>query len=136
VLPSSLSAQGFVVIGIGLNINHLQSDLPRQAKAPPSSLRLELDREIDRLEVLQFVLQALDRRWLELLDPQRRPGLKRAIEECQRQWWGAGTMLRIEHSDGVTVGAFAGLDEFGRLRVQETSGREVLFADAEVVDAR
>jgi BirA family biotin operon repressor/biotin-[acetyl-CoA-carboxylase] ligase len=136
VLPSSQSAQGFVVIGIGLNVNHLQSELPRQAKAPPSSLRLELDRQIDRLDVLHAVLQTLERRWMELRDPQLRSGLKGTIEACQRQWWGPGTILRVEHADGVAVGTFAGLDEFGRLRVRETSGREVLFADAEVVDAR
>jgi len=136
VLPSSETRHGFVVVGIGINVNHRQADLPLHAKAPPSSLRLELDRSLDRLALFQALLQSLEARWLQLIDSKKCPALKKSIEDCQRKWWRPETILRIDHTDGTHVGAFAGLDEFGRLRVNDTSGKEMLFADAEVVDAR
>jgi BirA family biotin operon repressor/biotin-[acetyl-CoA-carboxylase] ligase len=134
VLPSSESARGFVIAGVGLNVNHQQPELPSQTKAPPSSLRLELRRTLDRLEVLRLVLQSIEERWLQLIDDSRRAALKREIESCQREWWSADKVLRFESAGGINDGAFAGLDEFGRLRIRDASGKEQVYADAEIVE--
>lgn len=63
VLPDALwrgaTLEG-VVAGIGLNVNQRESDLPRDARHPPTSLYVETQKEWDRGVLLQQILFRLD----------------------------------------------------------------------------
>ena len=59
VLPEA--TRGRVVLGIGVNVNHTEDELPRETVKPPTSLRIELGREVDRAELLAAVLLELER---------------------------------------------------------------------------
>jgi BirA family biotin operon repressor/biotin-[acetyl-CoA-carboxylase] ligase len=59
VLPEA--TRGRIVLGIGVNVNHTEDELPRDTVKPPTSLRVELGREIDRAELLATVLLELER---------------------------------------------------------------------------
>jgi BirA family biotin operon repressor/biotin-[acetyl-CoA-carboxylase] ligase len=59
VLPEA--TRGRVVLGIGVNVNHTSEELPRDTVKPPTSLRVELGREIDRAELLATLLLELER---------------------------------------------------------------------------
>lgn len=61
VLPEATT--GLVVLGIGVNVNQREQDLPRDAVKPPTSLRVELGREIERAPLLAAVLLELERRY-------------------------------------------------------------------------
>lgn len=61
VLPEA--SPGRVVLGIGVNVNHREEDLPRAAAKPPTSLRIELGREVERAPLLAAVLLELERRY-------------------------------------------------------------------------
>ena len=59
VLPEATT--GRVVLGIGVNVNHGVDELPRETVKPPTSLRIELGREVDRAELLAAILLQLER---------------------------------------------------------------------------
>jgi BirA family transcriptional regulator, biotin operon repressor / biotin---[acetyl-CoA-carboxylase] ligase len=61
VLPEATT--GRVVVGIGVNVNQTADELPRDAVKAPTSLRLELGREVGRAELLAAILLELETRY-------------------------------------------------------------------------
>jgi BirA family biotin operon repressor/biotin-[acetyl-CoA-carboxylase] ligase len=59
VLPEA--SPGRVVLGIGVNVNQTPDELPRDTVKPPTSLRIELGREIERAPLLASILLELER---------------------------------------------------------------------------
>jgi len=59
VLPEA--ASGRVVLGIGVNVNQTADELPRDTPKPPTSLRLEVGRELERAPLLAAILLELER---------------------------------------------------------------------------
>ena len=55
------SSEGRVVLGIGVNVNQTEDDLPGDADTEPTSLRIELGATVDRAVVLVAVLAKLER---------------------------------------------------------------------------
>jgi BirA family biotin operon repressor/biotin-[acetyl-CoA-carboxylase] ligase len=56
-----------IVLGIGVNVNQTEDELPRDTVKPPTSVRIELGREIERAPLLASILSELERgydRWL------------------------------------------------------------------------
>jgi BirA family biotin operon repressor/biotin-[acetyl-CoA-carboxylase] ligase len=59
---SSVSAPpGRVVLGIGVNVNQTEDELPRETVKPPTSVRVELGREVERAPLLAAILLELER---------------------------------------------------------------------------
>ena len=61
------SSEGRVVLGIGVNVNQDETQLPADARSEPTSLRLELARPVDRPELLAAILARLEtdyERWV------------------------------------------------------------------------
>jgi BirA family biotin operon repressor/biotin-[acetyl-CoA-carboxylase] ligase len=54
------ASEGRVVLGIGLNVNQIERELPDDAATPPTSLRIELGRPLPRAELLADVLASLE----------------------------------------------------------------------------
>lgn len=61
VLPEATA--GRVVLGIGVNVNQAKDELPGDAVKTPTSLRVELGREVERAPLLAAVLAELERRY-------------------------------------------------------------------------
>jgi len=59
ILPEA--TKGRVVLGVGVNVNHTESELPRDTVKPPTSLLLETGREHDRDVLLEQILAELER---------------------------------------------------------------------------
>jgi BirA family biotin operon repressor/biotin-[acetyl-CoA-carboxylase] ligase len=58
VLPEA--SPGRVVLGIGVNVNHTEDELPTETVKPPTSLRIELGRELERAPLLAAILAQLE----------------------------------------------------------------------------
>jgi BirA family biotin operon repressor/biotin-[acetyl-CoA-carboxylase] ligase len=63
---------GRIVLGIGVNVNQAAGELPNDAPKPPTSLRLELGRELGRAPLLATILAALERGYDAWTAPHRR----------------------------------------------------------------
>ena len=59
VLPEA--RKGRVVLGIGVNVNQPPDELPVDTVKPPTSLRVELGREVERAPLLAAILLELER---------------------------------------------------------------------------
>jgi BirA family transcriptional regulator, biotin operon repressor / biotin---[acetyl-CoA-carboxylase] ligase len=55
--------EGRVVLGIGINVNVSADELPAEIDTPATSLSLEADHPIDRVEMLVALLEALEQRY-------------------------------------------------------------------------
>jgi BirA family biotin operon repressor/biotin-[acetyl-CoA-carboxylase] ligase len=55
--------EGRVVLGIGINVNVRQAELPREVDTPATSLLVETGRELDRAELLVELLERLERHY-------------------------------------------------------------------------
>ena len=61
------SADGRVVLGVGVNVNQTREQLPPETGTEPTSLRVETGAPIDRAALLAAILQRLERdydRWV------------------------------------------------------------------------
>jgi BirA family biotin operon repressor/biotin-[acetyl-CoA-carboxylase] ligase len=55
--------EGRVVLGVGINVNVPESDLPTEVDRPATSLLVETGGEVDRAELLVELLEHLERRY-------------------------------------------------------------------------
>jgi BirA family transcriptional regulator, biotin operon repressor / biotin---[acetyl-CoA-carboxylase] ligase len=58
VLPEA--SAGRVVLGVGVNVNQAVGELPKDTAKPPTSLRVELGREVERAPLLAAILRELE----------------------------------------------------------------------------
>jgi biotin-[acetyl-CoA-carboxylase] ligase BirA-like protein len=70
VLPEASS--GRVVLGIGVNVNQSADELPSDTAKPPTSLRVELGREVGRAPILAAILRELETGYDNWASPYRR----------------------------------------------------------------
>jgi BirA family transcriptional regulator, biotin operon repressor / biotin---[acetyl-CoA-carboxylase] ligase len=61
ILPEA--SDGRVVLGIGVNVNQTADELPRDARKPPTSVRVELGQEAARAPLLVAILLELETRY-------------------------------------------------------------------------
>ena len=54
------ASEGRVTLGIGVNVNQREDELPAAARLPPTSLRIETGGPVDRAELLVAVLEQLE----------------------------------------------------------------------------
>ena len=137
-LPSILGTGGYAVIGIGINVNQTAQDLPTLAKAPPTSIRLELGSTFDRKVLLGSILERLESRLNALNSLRDLELLKQDVVGELYGWLKNDRMLTVNSAAyGGTIqtqsGRFAGLDDFGHLRLIDQDGKELHFADAEIL---
>jgi BirA family biotin operon repressor/biotin-[acetyl-CoA-carboxylase] ligase len=118
---------GAVVLGIGVNVNQTEEQLPRDAKVPPTSLRAVDGVERDREDVLAAVLRRLD----ELYAGWRDRGLAAVQADLRERDHLRGRRVHTDAGAGVA----AGIDDAGRLLVRTEAGT-VAVESGEVVLAR
>jgi len=103
-----------VVLGIGINVNQTQGELPDGAKIEPASLRTLDDVERDREAILKTVLRRLDRSYGDW----RTNGLAALHADLAARDYFRGRRIRA----GDTRGVAAGIDLAGRLQIETAAG--------------
>lgn len=54
----------FIILGIGINVNHKVHDFPEQYRNQATSLRIEVDKRIDRADLLVQILSYIENNYL------------------------------------------------------------------------
>ena len=118
-LNAELTRVRYVVVGMGMNVNH--ESFPPELESLATSLRLETGRTWSRVELAGALLQSLDREYRRLHraeeddDAQACTDLFRRFQE--QSSYARGRRVRVEERGGYT-GTTAGLDARGFLLVR------------------
>jgi BirA family transcriptional regulator, biotin operon repressor / biotin---[acetyl-CoA-carboxylase] ligase len=116
----------YVVVGIGLNVNH--ESFPKDLQSGAISLRLAVGHEWSRVEVAATLLKSLNREYRSLLEQQnaRQSILQRFAEHST---WVLGKQVCIQENEGSSItGVTQGLDDRGFLLVRTQQGLQTVFS--------
>lgn len=122
------------VLGIGLNVNLTENDLPTELVGVATSLRIALGRSVPRLEVLRTMLLALEG-CFERYEREGIAGFRERWRELSSTLGREVTVTPALPPSGaverITTGIVAGLAESGALILEDASGarREIWFGD-------
>ncbi len=119
-----------MVVGIGVNVNQTLEDFPADLRERATSVRIETGRCVDRAPVLAGLLEGLERRYGRLL--------QQGAGDLLQEWESLSSIPRgrrvvIEGPDGRVEGRFAGVDDEGALRLEDTRGRSLRIPFGEIV---
>lgn len=130
---SSFSGEdlNYAVVGIGLNVNHEESDFPDSIRGTATSLRLIIHRGVDREDVLSALCLTLGL-WCEKLGCGPPEEIVSRFQE--RMVFSPGARLTLTTAEGNIAGFYRGIDPKGGL-ILEHNGRNRPFYSAEVLTA-
>jgi BirA family biotin operon repressor/biotin-[acetyl-CoA-carboxylase] ligase len=117
----------FLIIGVGFNVNTLESDFPRDLRTPATSLFLCTGEESDLEEVAGEFLGKMDR----LYSRVKKEGCAFIPSLWEHRWPHRGRML--VHDD--TAGTGLGLDTDGALILQQEDGSMTRIVSGDVLPA-
>ena len=119
----------FVILGIGLNLNHEAPDFPLDIRAIATSLRIILKKPVPLESLLSGLWKSLEN-WYRLLDREGERRILRGFELYSSIPIGTIVIIRTPASE--IRGVYSGLDARGGL-VLEVDGRKTSFYSAEIV---
>ena len=126
-LNAEVTRVRYVVVGMGLNVNH--AEFPAELEAIATSLAMEAGQRVKRVELVAALLRALDGEVAALSDPREvgkaRESILRRFEEHSS--YCRGTAVVVEE-DGGYEGVTRGLDDRGFLRVETAKGTRTVLS--------
>lgn len=124
-LNAEVTRVRYVVVGIGINVNH--EAFPAELQAIATSIRQETGRTWSRVELAAALLKSLDREYHALVHGgrQARESILRRFE--QRSSFARGRDVHVEEEGGYE-GVTDGLDERGFLRVRTATGLKTVLS--------
>lgn len=122
---------GFVILGIGVNLNMRSEQFPGDLRTPATSVSLELGRPVARMAFAARLLTALDQEYARFLGSGFDPVREAWATRCNAY----GRLVRVEQGGRLVEGAFAGIDHDGAMLLTTVDGRQerVLSGDVTVL---
>lgn len=121
----------FVILGVGVNVNH--SSFPRELRSTATSLRIELGRPLERIDLLCRILRELEANYFAFLRGGDLAPLLGKIRESSSLM---GKAVRIATVAEELSGQVIDIDEEGRLVLRLDSGRIARRIAGEVKEVR
>ncbi len=118
----------FVILGMGLNLNHDARDFPQDIREVATSLKIVLMKPARPEPLLSGIWRSLER-WYRLFEHGHGSQIRRGFESYSSISIGNSVIIRT--SAGEVRGVYAGLDERRGL-VLEVDGRKTSFYSAEI----
>ncbi|MBI3609465.1 MAG: biotin--[acetyl-CoA-carboxylase] ligase [Nitrospirae bacterium] len=121
-----------LVLGIGLNVNLTRDALPDNLRNSVTSLREELGRELDRIELLQRLLEQLELQYqsFRTKPPQKVLETYTALSET------LGQTVTVQAPDREWSGKVIGWTPEGALILQKTDRQNVVVRSDDVIHVR
>ena len=121
--------QPFFVMGFGVNANTTSADLPEELHGSATSLRMESNRKISRVALLQAILHRLEENYLCLKHGETDPIIATANGLLHL----SGDWIEIKMTDGVFRGHAEAIDQDGGLLLRDMNGKRQKFFVGEVL---
>lgn len=113
----------FVVVGIGINVNHNETDLAGPFRYPATSLALELGFPLQRTKLFVDLLHCLEREY----DHFFKNGFGAMLSEFERASAILGKNLQIQSGKEAISGKALGFTPEGALRLVKVDGKEEII---------
>jgi BirA family biotin operon repressor/biotin-[acetyl-CoA-carboxylase] ligase len=120
----------FVIVGIGINVNH--AAMPAELAGIATSLRLIAGKPVSRLQLLVRLLRHLESYYNRFLADGPEPILARFAEVST---YARGKRVRITTGSESYVGTTDGLEPNGLLRVRRDNGQGAVVISGDVSEA-
>ncbi|MCQ4923445.1 biotin--[acetyl-CoA-carboxylase] ligase [Tissierella carlieri] len=118
-MSAELNMINYVIMGIGINVNLDESDIPEELKDKATSIKIIEDKEIDRKELFTNILNEFEKIYKDFID---RDSISEAIDICKANSALIGKDIRIIRGDEVRVGKALDINEEGHLVVEFDGG--------------
>jgi BirA family biotin operon repressor/biotin-[acetyl-CoA-carboxylase] ligase len=118
----------WVVLGIGVNVNHEKDHFSPDLHGIATSLNLESEKCFDRALLIISILKSLDQNYHSYLTN----GIKTTINDWVKLTKMFGKSVRITHGGQMIEGVALGLDDQGSIILRLENGEEKSFKSGEV----
>lgn len=109
----------YLVIGTGINVNHLMSDFPEELHGIATSLRIESGTALKRAELVQAYCRSFEREYQFYLAN----GFERIRKEWEDSSYTLGRIVKVYNHQHEIEGRAVGLDTDGALLVEDVLGQ-------------
>jgi len=123
-LSAEIGRTHYVVVGVGVNINHGRNDFPKELKKQASSIRIGLSRKISRVEFVQRFLLAFENTYLSF----KKTGLGDLRERILKYSSLLDTTVRLKMGRKIITGTVVDIDEIGHLVMETKNGLQIFSA--------
>ena len=113
-----------VIVGVGINVNHRAGDFPEELRATATSLRRELRRKADRLELVRLFLHNLEQEYTLYLKYR----LKKSLTRVRKYSALLGREVTLQSGHSRRTGVVKDIDRNGALILQTATGLETITA--------
>ena len=117
----------YIVVGVGINVNHSAGNFPDELRNTATSLRRVNRRKVNRVELLKAFLANLDAEYKSYLRHQ----LQKAHSRIRKYSSLIGREIKIQMGRKLIEGKVADIDSSGRL-ILETGGQKIPIIAGEV----
>jgi len=123
-LSAELDRINFVIVGIGVNVNHSPTDFPKNLTQTATSIKIKLGKKVSRLLLLTSFLEEFERIYLDF----RKNGLSPQGEMIKSFSSLLGKKVSIKFGKEKIEGVAENIDENGSLVVKTKKGKKVVTA--------
>lgn len=112
-LSAEIDLVHYVIVGVGINVNQRRADFSDEMKNRATSLRAELKREVNRVELLQKFLVRFEKRYLRFQKTGLKPQRKKLLEYSNL----IGKPIALDMKGKTFTGTVTDINERGELVV-------------------
>ena len=123
-LSAELDRINFVIVGIGVNVNHSAKDLPKNLGQTAASIRIKLGKEISRSALLKLFLEKFERIYLDF----KKNGLSSQREAIKSYSSLLGKRVTVKFGRENIKGMAEEIDGSGSLVIKTRKGRRAVTA--------
>lgn len=118
-MNSELNMINYVIIGIGVNVNLEESEIPEDIKHKATSLKIEAKNRIDRKKLLGTILSKFEELYIPFRDEEN---ISRTIEICRNSSAVIGKEIKVMNGSTYKLGRALDINEAGELIVEFEDG--------------
>lgn len=118
----------YIIVGIGINVNHDLDDLPPSLQQKASSIGLETEKDINLLTILQPILETFEEKYETFLAN----GFSNVKKEWEKFGFKLGHKLEINSQNDRWSGTFIGVAEDGALLARNEAQEVKRIYSAEI----
>jgi len=128
--PGEISNWPFVIVGIGINVNHQRNDFQNEIRDLATSLRIVSGGTVSRVSLLHLTLQKIERYY----DEFKEGNYQSILDSWKSKSSMLGRNIRIESEDNIYEGIAHDILPDGRLEIIAKNGQRMTFFTGTIIN--